>query len=500
MQKRWVMIWFPFLKTDWAIRKQPALSGKPFVMALKLQGRMVVTAANEISSAEGVCASMTVADARAIIPSLVVLEEDPAIFPALLKKMAEWCIRFSPYVSLAEPDGLLIDASGCAHLWGGEPYYLETILKKIKAIGFTCKVAMADTIGTAWALAHYGKQGAISPAGQSYQSLLSLPPASLRLEQETTETLHKLGLHRVGDFISMPVSALRRRWGPHLIQRIQQATGFTEETAEPVCPVEPYQERLPCLEPVQTATALLIALEKLLENLCQRLAKEQLGIRKAQFKAYRIDGNLQQIGIGTNRATHQQKHLFRLFETKLEAMEPEPGIELFVLEANKVERTVTRQESIWEKPFGWQHPRLGELMDRITVKEEKILIKRFFPAEHHWPERSFSYHSSLDEKSTGEWHLPASRPLYLLPHPHPVEVTAPIPDYPPMLFRYKGKLHKIIKADGPERIEQEWWIREGEHRDYYQLEDEEGQRYWVFRLGHYTGGKNYQWFIHGFFA
>ena len=84
--------------------------------------------------------------------------------------------------------------------------------------------------------------------------------------------------------------------------------------------------------------------------------------------------------------------------------------------------------------------------------------------------------------------------------PEPIEVTAPIPDYPPMLFRYKGKLHKIIKADGPERIEQEWWLQEGQHRDYYCVEDEEGCRYWLFRSGHYDAEKTYQWFIHGFFA
>lgn len=500
MEKRWVMIWFSFLKTDWVVRRQPALSDKAFVLAINRQGRMIVTASNEIASSEGIFPMMTVADARALLPALVVIEEDPSVFPALLKKLAEWCILFSPFVCLSEPDAVLLDATGCAHLWGGESCYLEAIVKKIKGIGYSCKVAMSDTIGTSWALAHYGKQGSIATPGQSCQALLSLPPAALRLEQETVETLHKLGLHHVNDLISIPSSALRRRWGPKLIERIQQATGLKEETAEPVILVEPYQERLPCLEPVQTVTAILIALEKLVDALCNRLAKEQLGLRKAVFKAYRIDGQLQQISIGTNRATHQQKHLFRLFETKLETLEPEPGIELFVLEANKVEKTITKQESIWEKPFGWQHPRLGELLDKIMVREERILMKRFFPAEHHWPERSYRHGSSLDEKPGSSWQIPCPRPLCLLPNPHPIEVTAPIPDYPPMLFRYKNKLHKVIKADGPERIEQEWWIKEGEHRDYYYLEDEDGQRYWVFRLGHYTGGKNYQWFVHGFFA
>ena len=108
--------------------------------------------------------------------------------------------------------------------------------------------------------------------------------------------------------------------------------------------------------------------------------------------------------------------------------------------------------------------------------------------------------TSIDETATTTWRVDKPRPIQLLAQPGRIEVTAPIPDYPPMLFRYKGKLHKIVKADGPERIEREWWIEEGLHRDYYNVEDEDGCRYWLFRLGHYAGDKNPQWFIHGFFA
>jgi protein ImuB len=87
----------------------------------------------------------------------------------------------------------------------------------------------------------------------------------------------------------------------------------------------------------------------------------------------------------------------------------------------------------------------------------------------------------------------------LLPRPERIEVTAPVPDYPPMVFIYKNETHHIKKADGPERIEREWWLDEGPHRDYYQVEDEAGRRYWLFRLGHYLGTAS-EWYIHGFFA
>jgi len=140
------------------------------------------------------------------------------------------------------------------------------------------------------------------------------------------------------------------------------------------------------------------------------------------------------------------------------------------------------------------------LIDRLAGKIGADAIHRYLPAEHYWPERSFKKSSSLIEQPTTQWKLDAPRPLRLLEAPESIEVTAPIPDYPPMLFRHKGKLHKIVKADGPERIEQEWWIEEGQHRDYYSVEDEEGCRYWLFRSGHYDAEKKPQWFVHGFFA
>jgi protein ImuB len=96
------------------------------------------------------------------------------------------------------------------------------------------------------------------------------------------------------------------------------------------------------------------------------------------------------------------------------------------------------------------------------------------------------------------WRTDLQRPTQLLPKPELILVTAPIPDYPPMNFRYKETLHQVKRADGPERIEREWWLETGEHRDYYIVENQHGQRYWVYRSGHY--GAQPQWFLHGFFA
>jgi protein ImuB len=331
------------------------------------------------------------------------------------------------------------------------------------------------------------------------EALVSLPAASLRLEIDTIDRLQKLGLRQVKDFLSMPRSALRRRFGRHIIMRLHQALGVEEEFIQPVLPVQPYQERLPCLEPIVTATGIEIALERLLETLCERLRQEQKGLRVANFKCYRVDGKIEQIGIVTNSPSHNVKHLFKLFEIKISTIQPDLGIELFVLEAPKVEDHTAGQQKLWEAMRGLDDINLSELIDRLSGRVGSNSIRRFLPDEHYWPERSLRPASSINVQNTTEWKLDRPRPMQLLPKPETIEVMALVPDYPPIHFRYKGKLHKIIKADGPERIEPEWWIQEGQHRDYYAVEDEEGRRYWLFRAGHYDD-KNYKWFMHGFFG
>jgi protein ImuB len=499
MVRRYLSIWFRYLSTDWFSLRQPQLRTLPLVLRTPSHGRMIITAVNAVAENKGISCGMVLADAMAIHPDLVVLDDKSDLLEKLLKRLAEWCIRFTPVVAIDAPDGLMFDATGCAHLWGGELSYVTAITRKLNERGYDVRIAMADTPGVAWAVARFGKTKLIIDSGSHIDALLSLPPEALRLEANTTERLHKLGLHQIRQFIHMPRTSLRKRFGQHFMMRLDMALGQELEMIEPVQPTEPYQERLPCLEPIVTATGIEIALRQLLETLCLRLQQEQKGLRIAVFKGYRVDGKVEQVNVGTHRPSHSVKHLFKLFEIKLSAIEPALGIELFVLEAPTVEDHYPQQEKMWEGSGGLDDIRLSELIDRLAGKVGVKAIHRYVPDEHYWPERSFKPAASLQEKLTTAWRSDKLRPLQLLPKPERIEVTAPIPDYPPMLFRHKGKLHKIIKADGPERIEQEWWLQQGQHRDYYRVEDEAGHRYWLFRLGHYHD-KTYQWFIHGFFA
>jgi len=500
MQQRFMSIWFRHLKTDWFTRRKPDLRNLPFVLAAPDHGRMLVTAANVLAETAGIYNGMAVADARALIPSLEVLDDQPELSIKLLSGIAAWCIRYSPAVALDLPDGLMLDISGCAHLWGGEKQYLTDIRKRFKHFAYDVRIAIADTMGTAWAIARFGQHTDIVEPSEQNTALLSLPATALRIENETAERLEKLGLLKISQFINMPRSALRRRFGQQLLERLDQALGNAVEAFIPVQPPEPFQERLPCLEPIVTATGIEIALQKLLSSLCFRLQQEQKGLRIATLKCYRIDGKVEIKSIGTNRPSCNTKHLFKLFENKIDSIEPALGIELFTLDASHVEDLSIVQEKLWEHAGGLDDIHLAEFLDRVAGKVGDNCIHRYVPAEHYWPERSFKLAAGINEKLPAPWKTGRPRPVQLLSRPEPIEVTAPIPDYPPMLFRYKGILHKIVKADGPERIEQEWWLQEGQHRDYYCVEDEDGRRYWLFRSGHYDIAKSYQWFMHGFFA
>jgi protein ImuB len=466
--------------------RQPHLKNRAFVFKASSHGRIIVSTASPKAQAQGIYTGMTLADAKAIFPDLQAFDDKPNLTSQLLQRIAEWCIRFTPAAAPHPPDGVLLDATGCTHLWGGEEAYITDIVERLAARAYTARAAIADTIGTAWAIARFASESYVIASGHHREALSKLPPAALRLEAETVERLYKLGLRSIEGFIAIPRKELRSRFGPQIVQRIAQALGEAEEAFTPIFPFQPYEERLPCLEPIVTRTGIEIALECLLKTLCSRFRSEGKGLRSAYFRTYRMDSTAQGIEIETSRPSHHEEHLFHLFSLKLSTLEPKSGIELFALEATKVEDADPAQGNLWNVNGGsLDNEKFAQLIDRIAGKLGKETIQRYLPAEHYMPERSYQQASSHEQRSI-EWRTDKARPLIVLPYPEPIEVTAPIPDYPPMNFRYKGRLHKVLRADGPERIEQEWWIEEGEHRDYYAVEDEEGARYWLFRLGHYT--------------
>ncbi len=475
----------------------------PFIFVASDHGRPVVTAASVLAQKEGVRTGMPLVDARALCANLQVLDEKPGRREKLLEGLAAWCIRYAPITAVNLPDGLLLEVTGCSHLWGGEHDYFKEIILRLQGSGYSVRGAIADTIGTAWAVARYGKRGKISPLiplGKQAEALYPLPPAALRLSPTTLDTLYNFGIYRIEQFADLPKKALYRRFNKELVEQLEKALGTREELLTPLELPIPYHERLTSLEPILTATGIEIALRRLLDMLCTRLEKDGKGLRKAIFRAHRVDNQVEQVEIGTTSPSHRTGHLFALFKEKLPTITPAMGIELFTLDAPVVELAKPMQQLLWGGPAGLEDIHIAEWMDRVLDKLGPGSVRRYLPDQHHWPERSQKVAGSIQEQPEITWSRRQSRPIRLLSRPIPIQVTAPVPDYPPMNFRYNKRLHEVRKASGPERIEREWWLEDGEHRDYYWVENQHGRRYWIYRSGYYAEDTASKWFVHGVFG
>jgi protein ImuB len=396
-------------------------------------------------------------------------------------------------------DGLLLDITGCAHLRGGEFSFLKDIVVRLRTAGYEVRGAMADTVGAAWAVSRYGCEQPIIASGAQAASLAKLPPSSLRISNETAERLRNLGIRTIHDLSKIPRSSLNRRFGQELTLRLCQALGEAPEVLTPKRPVNPYEETLVSSDGISTAEGISHALKILLGLLCVRLKQEGKGARALTLEGHRLDGGIERVAVGTSRPSRSEIHLFKLFEDKLTKIEPALGIETLMLSCGHVEEVTAEQDEILADAHAGDAA-FPEMIDRLSNKIGARAMTRYLPNERHWPERSVAPATSMQQKPETVWEAGRIRPIRLLTPPEPVEVTAPVPDYPPMFFLHNGRRHRVRKADGPERIEREWWLDAGDARDYFRVEDEDGGRYWLFRSGPYKDGEAARWFMHGVFA
>jgi protein ImuB len=489
---------------------------RPFVLATTASGRRVVTAVSALAAAEGIAPGMGVADARAFDPALLVEEADFIADAAALTKLAAWCDRFSPWVTPCGTDGILLDVTGCAHLFGDEAGLASQAVARLARQGIEARAAIADTLGAAWALSRFGGSrfrgsAAITvPRGGVQQALADLPVAALRLEPETVALLERLGLQRIGELYPLPRAALTARCGDRVALRLDQALGLAAEPLSPVPPAPLLWSRRPCPEPIATAEAIAAALRELLQHLTRRLGEEGLGVRRLGLAAYRIDSRIEHIAIGTAFPSRDTRHLWRLFEERLPQIDPGLGIEDLVLTAESVEKLAVTQLGLDGDAVRSDSADLAALVDRLANRLGIRALARPVLRESHIPERAVRFVAPLAEPQTPAcWNAAQRRPIRLLPRPEPIEATAPIPDDPPLLFRWRQCAHRVRYADGPERIAAEWWRQDSktgsgpsapEARDYYRVEDEEGQRFWLYRDGLYRPDIAPRWFLHGFFG
>ena len=485
----------------------PANAGEgksPLLLSHRVGNRVLVAAASAEARALGIEAGMAVTHARAMVPELDIADHDPAADAALLARLALLAARrWTPRACVAGEDGLFLDLFGVAHLFGGEAAMGRRLIAFCARAGFTARIAVAGTLGAAHALARYGRDPlTLCPPGGEAEAIAPFPLAALRLDEGALATARRVGLDTVGELIALPRGPLGRRFGRDALARLDQALGRAAEAIEPVVPEEPPAAVLRLFEPLTTAEAIEDAIGALLADLLATLEQAGLAARALTLLCERVDGRTERIAIGTARATRDARHLHRLLAMKIETIDPGFGIESFRLVAGRCEPL--RPQAIDGALTGeLPAPDLAPLVDRLAGRLGARRLFRWSAVESDVPERSVRRVGPL--APAADWPT-YPRPVCLLAPPERVEnVVALLPDQPPRRFTWRGRTYQVARADGPERIHGEWWRSAGEAdavRDYFQVEAEDGARFWLYRRGDgvdpATG--DLSWYLHGVFG
>jgi protein ImuB len=503
----------------------------PFATVIEAAGRRLLAAVNPAASVAGLAPGMPLADALSFLPGLATAAAEPAEDMAALRRLAEWCGRYSPWTAPDGADGVRVEITGSAHLWGGEPALAADLMSRLDRQGIASRIAIADTLGAAWALARFAQMGeriVILPPGDERTGLTPLPVEALRLDPATAQGLRRVGLKRVGDLYAMPRAALARRFGEAVARRLDQALDDLPEPLSPLGEAPVRRVRLSFAEPIADPADLARAAERLAEDLVLRLAREGAGARRLDLAFHRVDGRVERIVLGTARPSRDPRHLAALFNERLDTIDPGLGVEDMILAAFAVEPLPAEQIGFAGSPAGAAADSAAPLLDRLGNKLGLAALYRLEPRESHIPERA-SVRARVDgtpsptqplrrgspsparrervpstARRVGDGGKPP-RPIRSFEPPEPVEAFWLLPDDPPFRFTWRRRPHRVMRADGPERIAEEWWRLEGSGavdaiRDYYRVEDEEGRRFWLFRAGLSGNDRPPRWFIHGIFA
>ena len=483
----------------------PMLCGaRPTIVVARSGQRDVVTAACPIALGLGLAPGMAAAHARALVTDLDSLDAEPDADGAWLDRLALHAVRhWTPTAAVSGHDGLWLDLTGTTQLFGGEARFGARLVSFLRRLGFTARVAIAGTPGAAHALARFGGAATlVLPEGKEGEALGPLPLRALRLSSDALASAARFGIERIADLYPMPRAPLARRLGRGTIERLDQARGHVPEPIVPVVPFETPQVQRRLVEPIATAEAIEQVIGDLVGDLVAVLLERGLGVRTAVLSCERVDAAEQHVAVGTARGTRDAKHLLRLFKLRIDRIEPGLGIEAMTLTVPQVEALAS--EFIGSKiDSGPSAPDIAPLVDQLTGRAGEAALFRLEGIESDVPERAIGRAGPL-AKPVG-W--PAwARPIRMLARPEVLSgVVALLPDHPPRRFAWRGRAYRVVAGDGPERIHGEWWRRAGEMwavRDYFRVEAESGERFWLFRRGDaiedQTG--DLSWYMHGVFG
>ena len=504
---RVVSLYLPTWPTD-RLRRQMGDAApppeRPLVIAGRDGRRRAVVAVDRAAQALGVRPGLALAQAQARVPDLHIEPADPAADAAALARLALWALRrYSPVVAIDLPDGLLIDATGVAHLFGGETALLDELRVRLTAARLGSRVALAGTVGAAHALARFGPRPAmIVASGETDAAVAALPLAALRLDPTLVERLRRLGFESIADLAATPRAPLALRFGSEPGRRLDQMFGRLAEPIQPIRWPELIQVRHAFAEPIAAPETLARYIGQLVEALCPLLEAQGLGARRLDLLFHRVDNLVQAVRVGTAKPVREVKRLTRLLTDRLESVDPGFGVEVMTLAAILAEPLAYRQDDTLGRTADAD---VSDLVDILANRIGADKLYRAAPAESDLPERAVRRIAPLAPPVGATWPAHWPRPSRLLSPPEPVDTVALLPDQPPVHFIWRGVRRRVKRADGPERVFGEWWHRDPETaavRDYFVVEDESGERFWLYRSGDgedpATG--DLRWYVHGVFA
>jgi protein ImuB len=487
---------------------------RPFVLVEKARGALRISALNSAATRVGLCIGMALTQARALFPHLEVEDARPEADARCLHRAADICDMFTPLVALRSHDGLMLDITGCAPLFGGEPELGNRARRKLKGLGLTIHAAIAGTPDAAWAFARH-RRSTIAAPGEEEAIARALPIAALDQQDETTLALSRAGFRTLGDLADRPSGMLTARFGPDVTDALRRVLGREDVRITPLRPAPAIMAEKHFPEPLGLMESLLSTLTRLACSIAEALEKRGEGGRVFEASFFRSDGAVRRLFIETAQGTRDPAVMMRLLTLKIEALaDPiDPG---FGFDALRF--AVLRSEALAERQAGLDSEHretvederaVAELVGRLVARFGRENVRRFVAQDTHDPVRAGKTVPALANVPSAPWPepepgSPPARPLTLFEPPQPIEALAEVPDGPPLRFRWRRVLHEVARAEGPERIAPEWW-REGHRvpatRDYYRIENAQGHRFWVFREGLYEdAGVRPRWFMHGLFA
>ncbi|MEZ5973215.1 MAG: DNA polymerase Y family protein [Hyphomonadaceae bacterium] len=503
---RWLAIYLPRLKTDRLIRAGRGPSDdRPLAVYAKEKGALQLKGVDLRAHKLGLNLAMSLADARAMQPKLEAIEEEPEEDAQTLDNIAAWCERFTPIVVLDPPEGLFLDITGCAHLFGGEEKLRMEIVTRLLAQGFGARAAIAPTPGCAWAFARYRRQ----LQDEVTDAFAVLPVEALRLDADAAALLRRLGLKTIGQILNAPRSSFTARAGEQAMLRLDQALGRAQEALMPRRPAPPVFVLRRFLEPIFTGEAVLHVTQDLCGDLIEKLDIRGAGVLRAELVLFGVDGRDRVIGVNVSKPLREVKPLMRLFREKLnivsENLDAQFGFEAARLDAVRLADFDQRTQTLVSVDAGSASAEtISGIVDVLSSRLGAKRVVRPQLNDAHAPERAGGWRSALASKEQGELTKPPAdgvqrRPVRLFSPGQQIEVMAGVPDGPPIRFRWRRVMREVVRAEGPERISGDWQKYE-KTRDYYRVEDKQGRRYWLYREGLYGESETPRWFVHGLFA